>query len=67
MLTHLSSTIAVRPQCYRVLGDGDTQGRLDLAPDYRMAALLRTWIDAGAMPDWLFARLDSPATAAGKE
>lgn len=30
-----------------------------LDPAYRMAALLRTWIDAGSLPDWLFARLGS--------
>jgi hypothetical protein len=31
-----------------------------LAPEYRMAALLRTWVDAGTLPDWLFNRLESP-------
>ena len=30
---------------------------LAIAPDYRMAALLRTWIDSGAHPEWLFSRL----------
>jgi hypothetical protein len=30
------------------------------APEYRMAGLLRAWVDAGALPDWLFNRLESP-------
>lgn len=29
---------------------------LALDGDYRMTALLRTWIDAGALPEWLFER-----------
>jgi hypothetical protein len=32
---------------------------LALDGEYRMAALLRTWVDAGGMPDWLFERLRS--------
>lgn len=33
---------------------------MKLAPEYRMAALLRTWVNAGALPDWLFSQLESP-------
>jgi hypothetical protein len=45
--------------CLWAIGSASAAGAmLDRAiaesPEYRMAGLLRTWVDAGALPDWLF-------------